>query len=362
MALTEIIAMLRSKDKIIYPITQLKNITDDADALTAPADADSIPLADASDSGQMKKITWANIKTVLSSLFAAKSHVHYNTDINVNTSSSGANLTYYTDRGFIDRAGANRLAFMPATAVKIEYSEDGGETWIDYGATDEQKRQLFAMTAESPLAVTKNVSSSRAVTTNDRLRITVSATDRYSNVDQAYIWYSTQGHNCTCDIECSTIGAKETFNTLRSNINIGGWSGPNTIYFSHGTFGGHSDSSRYAYRFTFKVTSVHSTYKYSSPILYEIRMYGPSVWAVANNMMKNGHLYSWDHEQNATFPANIEAEKFIGAVASQSEDGLMSASDKEKLDAMKQDAITAYIQDSEPSENGCIWIKPIKGR
>lgn len=78
MALTEIVALLRTKSKIIYPVTQLKNITDDSEDLTAPADADSVPLVDASDSGQMKKITWARIKTALSSVFAAKSHTHEN--------------------------------------------------------------------------------------------------------------------------------------------------------------------------------------------------------------------------------------------------------------------------------------------
>ena len=43
----------------------------------------------------------------------------------------------------VPELGANRLAFMPADAVTIEYSRDGGATWTDYGPTNSQKINLF---------------------------------------------------------------------------------------------------------------------------------------------------------------------------------------------------------------------------
>ena len=112
MALSEIIALLRQKDKILYPITQLKNVTDDAEAKTAPADADSVPLADSSDSGQMKKITWAAIKTALSNLFAAKSHTHNS------ATTSAAGLMSSADKTKLDgiAAGANKYTHPAYTA------------------------------------------------------------------------------------------------------------------------------------------------------------------------------------------------------------------------------------------------------
>lgn len=359
MALTEIIALLRSKDKIVYPVTQLQNVTDDAGALTAPADADSVPIADASDSGQMKKITWANIKTALSNLFAAKSHTHHTNEVTHSNLLNIAGGTYYIDRGFIDRAGANRLAFLPATAIKIEYSEDAGKTWKDYGATDAEKRKVFDMTSTGSIKVCKNVSTSRAVTTNDRMRITVSPTDRYAQVDQAYIWLTTPGHRLKCDIERSTIGEKETFTMLRQDITVAGWSGPNTITFSPGTFGGGASqtSNFYSYRFTFKITSVGSSYTTSSPIIYDLRMYGVSVYSIPNQMMKNGHLYSWDYKQNATFPGSVTADRFIGAEATQTEAGLQSPEDKEKLDGISPNAASVFVQSAEPTQKNCIWIK-----
>jgi hypothetical protein len=41
---------------------------------TTPVDADSVALVDSADSSKVKKLTWANLKTVLANVFAIKSH------------------------------------------------------------------------------------------------------------------------------------------------------------------------------------------------------------------------------------------------------------------------------------------------
>jgi len=102
----------------------------------------------------------------------------------MNTSGSVNTL----DRAFINKARANRTAFMPAAAIKIEYSSDGGSTWTTSSATDAQKRNLFAETQGYSCPVGPG---SGTVTTNYRTRITVEPTDRYAYVDTAYIWLST---------------------------------------------------------------------------------------------------------------------------------------------------------------------------
>ena len=48
---------------------------------TTLVDADTIPLNDSAASSALKKITWANIKTVLGNVFAAKSHTHTKSQI-----------------------------------------------------------------------------------------------------------------------------------------------------------------------------------------------------------------------------------------------------------------------------------------
>lgn len=61
---------------------QLKELDNaPANAKTALADADTVQINDSADSSKRKKITWANIKTALSSVFAAKTHTHTKSQI-----------------------------------------------------------------------------------------------------------------------------------------------------------------------------------------------------------------------------------------------------------------------------------------
>ena len=62
--------------------TQIKALDPkSATAKTTLADADTIPLNDSAASSALKKITWANIKTVLGNVFAPKSHTHTKSQI-----------------------------------------------------------------------------------------------------------------------------------------------------------------------------------------------------------------------------------------------------------------------------------------
>lgn len=241
-----------------------------------------------------------------------------NTDHTHNTSSiSGGNVNYAGGAGPIEAAHidvlrANRLAFLPASGVKVEYSVDGGTTWVDYGATDTQKASLFAMRMGSaaPFYTGKHTKADEC-TTKDQLRITITPVDRYASVNMLYLWVSVAGTSATVNISRSTIGAKETFTDVRTDVPISGWSGPNEIRFSQGTFGGGSTqtSNAYAYRFTFKNKADGK----GSVSVMDIRMYGPSAWGVPNSMMEKDHIYNWDANQNVQFPAQVTATKFNGS-------------------------------------------------
>lgn len=50
----------------------------------------------------------------------------------------------------------NRLAFIDPSYITIEYSRDGGSTWIDYGATDEQKIRLTSYSGQADSALIDN--------------------------------------------------------------------------------------------------------------------------------------------------------------------------------------------------------------
>lgn len=251
------------------------------------------------------------LRAVNKNQFAAADHTHLTSSI------SGGNVNYAgwagpIESAHIDVLRANRLAFLPASGVKVEYSVDSGATWIDYGATDAQKASLFAMRMGHDVAFyTGKHTKANECTTKDQLRITVTPVDRYASVNMLYLWMSVAGTSATVNISRSTIGAKETFTDVRTDVPISGWSGPNEIRFSGGTFGGGSTQTgnAYAYRFTFKNKADGK----GSISVMDIRMYGPSAWSVPNNMMEKDHIYNWDINQNVQFPAQVTATKFNGS-------------------------------------------------
>lgn len=239
-------------------------------------------------------------------------HGHPTSKIVLDNSTNYAGYAGPIEAAHIDVLRANRLAFLPASGIKIEYSIDGGATWIDYGATDDQKVSLFAMRMGSaiPFYTGKHTKADEC-TTKDQLRITITPVDRYASVNMLYLWVSVAGTTATVDIARSTIGAKETFTDVRTDVPISGWSGPNEVRFSQGTFGGGSTQNynAYSYRFTFKNKADGK----GSVSVMDIRMYGPSAWGTANSMMEKDHIYSWDTNQNVSFPAQVTATKFNGS-------------------------------------------------
>lgn len=251
------------------------------------------------------------LRAVNKNQFATANHTHPTSEIyggNVNYSGYAGPI----ESAHIDVLRANRLAFLPASGIKVEYSVDGGATWIDYGATDDQKASLFAMRMGSAASFyTGKHTKADECTIKDQLRITVTPVDRYASVNMLYLWVSVAGTSATVNISRSTIGAKETFTDVRTDVPISGWSGPNEIRFSGGTFGGGSTqtSNAYAYRFTFKNKADGK----GSVSVMDIRMYGPSAWGVPNSMMEKDHIYNWDINQNVQFPAQVTATKFNGS-------------------------------------------------
>lgn len=251
------------------------------------------------------------LRAINKNQFATANHTHPTSEIyggNVNYSGYAGPI----ESAHIDVLRANRLAFLPASGVKVEYSVDSGATWIDYGATDAQKASLFAMRMSSATQFyTGKHTKADECTIKDQLRITVTPVDRYASVNMLYLWVCVAGTSATVNISRSTIGAKETFTDVRTDVPISGWSGPNEIRFSGGTFGGGSTqtSNAYAYRFTFKNKADGK----GSVSVMDIRMYGPSAWGVPNSMMEKDHIYNWDANQNVQFPAQVTATKFNGS-------------------------------------------------
>lgn len=277
-------------------------------AVIIPSDdgkQDKLTFDTSPKSGSTNPVTSAGIYTALAGK-ANREHNQGHDTITFNPEANKERDVFLLDRGYVDVAGACRTAFMPADAITVEYTQDNGVTWNSYNLTDTEKKNLFSMNRS--FFIKLGGPNATAQTIGHGVRITVEPVDRYTNVDTFYCWFSSASSSTKCSIERSTIEAKNTFTTIRSNVPVSGSAGSNMITFPEGRFGGDTSqtSNGYAYRFTFITTTIDTTTTTASMVT-DLRLYGSKVWAIPNQMMFNGHLYSWDANQNATFPAQLNA-------------------------------------------------------
>lgn len=232
---------------------------------------------------------------------------------------------------------ANRLQFAKPAGITIEYSNDGGTTWIDYGIADFEKIQLVSGIGKS-VAIGKKSSN---ITTSDQLRITLNATNMvvYTQAVKFLINLSTNGAGgCKVKFEKAHKGSESVFSTV-GTYDISGWSGWNSIPVNNAFGGGTYQTGNVAiFRFTFSIGSLSSTYNNALSVS-DIVLLGSTYWEYPSNMAKTGHLYSWDYLQNATFPAKVKANGgFEGSLSGNASTASKATNDKNGLD------ITNYIK------------------
>ena len=223
------------------------------------------------------------------------------------------------DAAMVPELGANRFAFGHPKGITIEYSNDAGKTWKDYGASDLQKLRL---TSTGDYFVIGKVKSSTPA--NDMLRITFNTTSDdgiscYTILNKFVVYISTNGsQNCYCTIQQAKYETPSTFEDVATKVNMTGWSGYNVINTkSINTSSGSSQPDRYSkIRFIFGNTG--NTGNYPGMAICKIYAFGGVGWITPSNMAKYGRLYYCDEAQNATFPAKVTATSFIGNASSAS--------------------------------------------
>ena len=209
------------------------------------------------------------------------------------------------DAAMVADLGANRMAFAKAAGVTIEYSTNGGSTWTDYGASETTK---LGLTSTGVGLYLGKHNTNGTGTANDRLRITfdTSLSAIYTQLNKFVLLVSTNGASgFTCTIDAATNGAPTTFHTFADHIPLSGWSGYNVINTSTITTYGNSSSQYQKLRFTFAQTAANSNY--TSASVRTILGFGGVGWTAPSNMAKNGHIYSFDSQQNVIFPSNLKA-------------------------------------------------------
>lgn len=213
------------------------------------------------------------------------------------------------DAAMVPNFAANRFAFLPTSAVKLEASTDGGSTWSEV-SNDTTKKGLFSTGSGFYIG---NNSSTGIDKSKYMCRITVTTSGAvYSTLNKFAIHISTQGSSgCYCTIDVRTKANQDagtdTWVNRADKVTINGWSGWNIINITPTTTHGNTTSQYSQIRFTFGVTSHASTSSYAGMYIDRIMAFGGEGWTVPSTMAKDGHLYSYDISQNATFPGTVKA-------------------------------------------------------
>ena len=222
------------------------------------------------------------------------------------------------DAAMIPELGANRFAFGNPKGITIEYSNDGGSTWHDYGASDEQKLRLTTTGSEFTIGKVKS-----STPENDMLRITFdTSTDNgincYSDLNKFVIKISTLGSSgCYCKIQKATQANPTTYvDAVTSNGTsmsfIDGWPGYNIINTE--TIRTYGNQPQHYLKLRFIFSNAGNTTDYQGLTVSRIYAFGGAGFNTPSAMADNGHLYYYDYAKNAIFPANVTATNFIGTL------------------------------------------------
>lgn len=223
------------------------------------------------------------------------------------------------DAAIVSSFGANRFAFMPTDAVAIEYSTDNGVTWENYTGNGEDGKTLLCNDCENSISYYIGGSNITGIDKSDyMLRVTIDTTTAtlYSKLNKFMIYCATNGSSgCYCTVSARTnanySADADIWTIFADHASIDGWNGYNIINTDIITTS--TSSSQYReIRFEFGVTSHPNTTSYSGLRIMKLQGYGEYVSGTSSTLAKTGHLYSYDHHGNATFPKNVIATAFEG--------------------------------------------------
>ena len=220
------------------------------------------------------------------------------------------------DAAMISALGANRLAFMPAAGVTVEYSTNGGSTWSTYSASDEAKINLF--NGNGTALYIGSSSATKIDKSKYMVRITIetSTAQVYTVLNKFAILVSTSGSSgCYCTIDARTqtnyTAGTDTWVNFANKVPVSGWSGWNIINTTGITTYGNQVSHYRQVRFTFGVTSHASSVTYPGLNVIRILGFGGVGWISPSTMASTGHMYTYDYLKNMTVPAGLTITNLI---------------------------------------------------
>ena len=199
----------------------------------------------------------------------------------------------------------NKAAFINGNAITVEYSTDG-TNFTDAGIAKADKTALFTTSYSVPIGGNTAMTSSNY--TKLKTRITLTAQDGasgyylYTDVKKLLVNMSTA---VSTNMLIETMQGDSTSWVTYGTYSVTGWSGWNDIPLMITLGGGSNQKDRpWKVRFTFSLASCNTSYSTTKHIS-GFRIFGQNSWNVPSALGRTGHLYEYDINQNATFPAGL---------------------------------------------------------
>lgn len=251
--------------------------------------------------------------------------VNVNAPYEANLRWGGRNITYgYSpiDAAMVSELSANLMAFPNPAGITVEYSRDGGVTWLDYGVTNERKILIFSKLGASGIQC-GNIASGEDAVVGYQVRVTVvpETCGVYSELNKIILYVTRNGSNsnwCTFSgLKYSHVVNGETddsfYDVIINKQTVDGWSGFNVLNFNTITtalaYNTHLNKY-YKLRLTFGYDRVTEP-SYGGLSVSFIGLYGNGRWVTHSNLAKYNHLYNYDFLQNALFPAKVESKEVV---------------------------------------------------
>lgn len=231
------------------------------------------------------------------------------------------------DASISDMHRANRFAFMKPEMINISYARGTDTTFTNYSTNAENKVKLVSGIHSDSIYSGKRTTGS---VVGDRVRVELSSKYIYDQTNN-------KSYNIYCTLRKLLINVSVTNSTASVKVEakpfnstdlldcgtfqISGWSGWNSIptrctntdsnthkqYLRFGNTNSGYQSSDYIEKLilTFTVDAVNSSKTSNYICVHNIVAIADTSWSAESNMARNGHMYTWDANQNVTFPGSI---------------------------------------------------------
>ena len=227
------------------------------------------------------------------------------------------------DSAMMPDISANVMSFPKAEGISIDYSRDGGITWIEYGASDKDKVELF--TKSTILYCGKADLDNSSATVGFQLRITITPIlcNVYVVFNKIIMKINNIGtKNCWCTfkgLKSKKVAAGNEddsyYDTFVEKEKIVGTPAYNVLNLkdirTSQTITASNNDSYYRLRLIFGYDDIYTGTTYKGLNLTDLRFFGLGHYGYPSNLAINNHLYSFDWQQNAKFPAKVESKEII---------------------------------------------------